>query len=52
MTNVPQEAAGRDARIIASGARICGSERLRSRVRPLVDRAEPSGIHVGVALGG
>ena len=52
MTNaLSQGVAGRDTRIIGSSANLCGSGRLRARMCPLVDRAEPSGIHVGVALG-
>ena len=52
MTNaLLQGVAGRDARIIGSSTNTSRSERLRARVCPLVDRAEPSGIHVGVALG-
>lgn len=52
MTNaLSQGVAGRDARIIGSSANTSRSERLRARVCPLVDRAEPGGIHVGVALG-
>ena len=38
--------------ILGDEARAPGPRLLRSRVRALIDRAQTSGIHVGVALSG